>query len=197
MDKNIRPYKQRGDTCAIACMLMVLEYYKIIDKANWYDERRLYRIYKSKYMRGTPFSALAFHMSKKGLNTVIYHENKELFNNKQGVISNKDFESAMNEYKEYLHYAEQKGTKILNGINIDTSLLKQKIKEGNLIILAGELLGGYHSILLTGYNEDGFMVCDPNHKNKQNRTLKEIEEFMKTSIGKWFITVNNKSNKKE
>ena len=59
MDKDVRPYKQRGDTCAIACMMMVLEYYKVIPKANWYDERRLYRLYGSKYMDGTPFSALA------------------------------------------------------------------------------------------------------------------------------------------
>lgn len=37
MDKNVRPYKQRGNICAIACMMMVLEYYKVITKANWYD----------------------------------------------------------------------------------------------------------------------------------------------------------------
>ena len=61
MDKNIYPYKQKGDTCAIACMMMVLEYYYIMDKANWYDEKRLYRIYGFKYMTGTPFSALAYH----------------------------------------------------------------------------------------------------------------------------------------
>ena len=30
MDKNVKPYKQKGDTCAIVCMLMVLEYYKKI-----------------------------------------------------------------------------------------------------------------------------------------------------------------------
>lgn len=54
MDKNVRAYKQRGDTCAIVCM-MILEYYKIISKVNWYDERRLYRIYGSKYMPGHHF----------------------------------------------------------------------------------------------------------------------------------------------
>ena len=64
MGKEIRPYKQRENTCAIVCMMMVLEHYKIIPKANWYDERRLYKIYKSKYINGTPFSAIAYHMSK-------------------------------------------------------------------------------------------------------------------------------------
>ena len=79
MDKDIKPYKQRGDTCAIACLMMVLEYYQIMDKANWYDEKRLYKVYGSKYMAGTPFSALAFHLSKNGLDTTIYHSDINLF----------------------------------------------------------------------------------------------------------------------
>lgn len=193
MDKNVRPYKQRGNTCAVVCMMMVLEYYKIIEKANWYDERKLYRIYGSKYMSGTPFSALAFHMSKNGLDTTIYHENVSLFNNDKGALSIEDFELAMNEYKEYLKFAERKGTKILSGININTNILKEKLQEDNLIILAGEVFGNYHAILLTGYDESGFKVCDPLYKDKQTRTFNEIENFMNTSIGKWFIAVNDKT----
>lgn len=197
MDKNVRPYKQRGDTCAIVCMMMVLEYYKVIEKANWYDERRLYRIYGSKYMSGTPFSALAFHMSKNGLNTTIYHENIDLFNNDKGTLNSEDFELAMNEYKEYLNFAEKKGTKIINGISIDANILKEKLQEGNLIILAGQIFGGYHAILITGYDENEFKVCDPLYKDKQTRTFNEIEDFMNTSIGKWFITINDKTKEKE
>lgn len=197
MDKNVRPYKQRGETCAIVCMMMVLEYYKVIPKANWYDERRLYRIYGSKYMIGTPFSALAFHMAKNGLEIMIYHENKELFKNDQGTINSDNFELAMSEYKEYLNYAENKGAKVVNGVNITINLLKQKLQDGNLVILAGEIPGGYHAVLLTGYDEYGFKVCDPLYKTKQNRTFNEIENFMNTSIGKWFISVNDKTKEKE
>lgn len=197
MDKNVRPYKQRGDTCAIACMMMALEYYKTIPKANWYDERRLYRIYKSKYMSGTPFSALAFYMSKNDLNTTIYHENQELFKNDRGVITETDFKFAMSEYKEYLKHAENKGAKIVNGIDINVNILKQKLEDGNLVILAGEVSSGYHAILLTGYDQNGFKVCDPLYKSKQSRTFDEIEKFMDTSIGKWFISVNNKTKEQE
>ena len=196
MDKNVRPYKQRGDTCAVVCMLMVLEYYKIISKANWYDERRLYRIYCSKYMIGTPFSALAYYMSKNGLNTTIFHESQELFKNDKGLIDQDNFKLAMDEYKEYLNYAENNGTKIVNGIAITIDVLKRELQNGDLVILAGELSGTYHAILLTGYNQDGFKVCDPLYKAKQNRTFDEIEKFMNTSIGKWFISVNDKSNEK-
>ena len=41
MEKNIKHYKQSGNTCAICCMLMVLNYYNVIYKISWYDERRL------------------------------------------------------------------------------------------------------------------------------------------------------------
>ena len=195
MYKNVRPYKQRGNTCAIVCMMMVLEYYKIIPKANWYDERRLYRLYSSKYMDGTPFSALALYMSKNGLETTICHEYQELFKNDLGVVDQDDFKFAIDEYKEYLKYAENNGTKIMNGIDITIDILKQKLQNGDLIILAGEILGAYHAILLTGYDQDGFKVCDPLYKTKQNKTFDEIERFMNTSIGKWFISVNDKKRK--
>ena len=191
MDKNVKPYKQKGDTCAIVCMLMVLEYYKKIEKINWYEERRLYRIYGSKYMSGTPFSAIAYHMSKNGLNTTIYHEDKNLFNNNKNVMDKNLFDLAMNEYKEYLIYAEKEGTRILNGIKIDVNILKEKLQEGNLIILAGSIKNIYHAILLTGYDNENFKVCDPLYKTKQTRTYNEIEQFINTDIGKWFIAVNN------
>lgn len=196
MDKDVRPYWQRGDTCAIVSMMMVLEYYKIIPKANWHYERRLYKIYGSKYMSGTPFSALAFYMSKKGLGTTICHENQELFKNNQGVIDQYNFKFAMDEYKEYLKYAENYGAKIVNGMDITVDVLKQKLQNGDLIILAGEIPGAYHAILLTGYDQNGFKVCDPLYKTKQNRTFDEIEKFMNTSIGKWFISVNDKTKEK-
>lgn len=195
MDRNVRPYKQRGDTCAITCMMMVLEYYKIIEKANWYDERRLYKIYGSKYMSGTPFSALAFHMAKNGLDTTIYHENIDLFSNEKGMLNNTDFELTMKEYKKYLVFAEKRGAKILNGINITTDLLKEKLKEGKLVILAGEIYDCYHAILLTCYDEKVFKICDPLYKTKQTRTFDEIEKFMNTNILKWFIAVDDKTKK--
>lgn len=192
MDKNVKPYKQKGDTCAIVCMLMVLEYYKKIEKINWYEERRLYRIYGSKYMNGTPFSAIAYHMSKNGLTTTIYHEDNNLFNNNKNIMDKNLFDLAMNEYKEYLTYAKKEGTRILNGIKIDVNILKEELKKGSLIILAGSIKNIYHAILLTGYDNENFNVCDPLYKTKQTRTYDEIEQFMNTDIGKWLIAINKK-----
>lgn len=144
-------------------------------------------------LSGTPFSTLAFHMAKNGLDTTIYHESKNLFENKYNAFNKEDFELLVEEYKEYLEFAKNNGAKVLNGISINTDILKQKLEEDNLIILAGELSGIYRAILLTGYDDKGFSVCDSLYKTKQKRTFEEIENFMNTSIGKWFIKVNNKT----
>lgn len=192
MHKNIRPYKQRGNTCAIACLMMVLEYYHIIEKANWHDEKRLYKIYGSKYLEGTPFSALAFHLSKNGLNVTLYHSDKNLFNNKKKILSDSDFNLAMEEYKIYLKRAKEKGTKIVNGIDINSDLLKKELKQGNIIILAGNLNGILHAILISGYENNHFIICNPLYKEKQLKTKEELEKFMDTFLGKWFIAVSDK-----
>ena len=197
MDKDIKPYKQRGDTCAIACLMMILEYYKVIDKANRYDEKRLYKIYASKYMPGTPFSALAFHLSKNGLDTTIYHSDKNIFNNDKKTFNEKDFNFAMDEYKIYLNRAISKGTKVVNGVNIDTELLKAQLRSGKIIILAGELDNAYHAILISGYDDNKFIVCDPLCKRKQMKTTAELNNFMDTSIGKWFISISDKTKEKK
>ncbi len=73
MEKKIKPYKQRGDTCTIACMLMVLEYYHIIPKANGIYERKYNRAYHSHYLTGTPLSAIAWHFSKNDLEVQLIH----------------------------------------------------------------------------------------------------------------------------
>ncbi|MBR3162190.1 MAG: C39 family peptidase [Bacilli bacterium] len=196
MDKNVRPYKQRGDTCAIVCMMMALEYFDIMKKANWYDERRYYRIYGSKYMSGTPFSALAFHFSKNGLDTTLYHEDLTLFNNNKGALSKEDFQFAMSEYKEILNRAKLTGTNVINGIKINSQLIRKELEQGKLVIVAGEIPGAYHAILISGYDENKFIVCDPLFKTKQLKTQEELDKFMNTSIGKWFISVDNKTKKK-
>lgn len=191
MDKDVKPYKQRKDTCAIVCLMIALEYYGKIEQANWFDERRLYKLYKSKYIIGTPFSAIALNLAKKGLNTTIYHSEKNIFTNKNKIFSDDIYEYAIEEYKEYLDFAEKQGTIIKNGIDINIELIKEEIEKDNLIILAGELNGYYHAILISGYDNNEFIVCDPLYKTKQRKTEKELNDFMNTKIGKWFISVNN------
>lgn len=192
MEKNIKHYKQRGNTCAICCMLMVLNYYNIIDKINWYDERRLYRIYKSKYIDGVPFSAILYHLSKNNLNVSIYHSENNLFKNND-TFNDETFDLLLNEYNEFLDSAIKYGVKIYKGVNINIQLLKEKLNKNNLIILAGKVDNVYHSILLTECVDNGFIVHDPLDKDKKIMSYNEINNYINTNIGKWFIVVNDKS----
>lgn len=191
MEKNIKHYKQRGNTCAICCMLMILSYYNVIDKINWYDERRLYRIYKSKYIDGVPFSAILYHLSKNNLNVSIYHSENNLFKN-NNVFNDETFELLLNEYNEFLDNAINYGAKVYKGVNVNIKLLKEKLSNNNLIMLAGKIDNIYHSILLSEYVDNGFIVHDPLDKDKKIMSYNEINNYMNTDIGKWFI-INDKS----
>lgn len=197
MQKNIKPYRQGDDTCAIACMLMALEYYKIIPKANRMYEKKYYKSYRSYYLDGTPFSALAWHFAKNGLETELIHSEEEIFKNTQNMISNNIFEKSMEEYKRFLTSAESKGAKIKNGIDINCELLKRKLEEDKLVILAGQIGDYLHAILLCGYEGEKFVVCDPLVKSKQLKTYSEISSFMNTSIGKWCVTITEKKQNKD
>ena len=192
MEKNIKHYKQRGNTCAICCMLMILSYYNVIDKINWYDERRLYRIYKSKYIDGVPFSAILYHLSKNNLDVSIYHSENSLFKN-SNVFNDETFELLLNEYNEFLDNAIKYGAKVYKGINVNIKLLKEKLSNNNLIMLAGKIDNIYHSILLSEYVDNGFIVHDPLDKDKKIMSYNEISNYMNTNIGKWFIIINDKS----
>lgn len=190
MEFDIKPYKQRGMTCAIACMLMILEYYKEIPKAAWQYEQRYYKCYHSYYMEGTPFSALAWHFAKNNFETEIIHSERNIFKKDNNMLTNDVYEKTMDEYKDFLIKAQQKGTKIINGITINAKLIKDKLEEGKLIILAGVSDNKYlHAILIYGYNDNKFIVCDPLYKQKKIKSFYEIEEFVKTPIGSWLLAV--------
>ena len=192
MGKDIKHYKQNGNTCAICCMLMILSYYNVIDKINWYDERRLYRIYKSKYIDGVPFSAILYHLTKNNLDVSIYHSENSLFKN-NNVFNDEMFDLLLNEYNEFLNNAIKYSAKVYKEVNINIKLLKEKLNENNLIILAGMVDNIYHSILLSECVDNGFIVHDPLNKDKKIMTYNEINNYMITNIGKWFIVVNGKS----
>ena len=191
MEKDIKLYKQSGNTCAICCMLMALNYYNLIDKINWYDERRLYRIYKSKYIDGVPFSAILYHLVKKNLVVSIYHSENNLFKNNK-VFDDGMFNLLLNEYNEFLNVAIKSGAKVYNGVNINVQLLKEKLLDNNLIILAGKVNDELHSILLSDCYDNKFEVYDPLCNDKKLLSFDEINDFMNTNIGKWFIVINDK-----
>ena len=190
MDRDVRPYKQKGNTCAIVCMMMLLEFYEIIPKADWQKERMYYRGFHSIYMEGTPFAALAWFMTNSGLKVKMIHSEKELFKYNQNFIDKDTFNAAVKEYKEYIQKALETGAEIENGIDFTSKDIKKQLENNIFVILAGIVNNYLHAILITGYDEKGFIICDPLYKQKQYKTFKEIDEFMQTPIGKWCLYVS-------
>ena len=187
--KNIKPYKQNGNTCAICCMLMIYEYFNIINKPNKLYEREYYRKYKSKYINGVHYSLVTYQFAKKGLKVKLIHSEKNMFKN-NNYFDNKLFNNLMEEYNSYINAALEEGTELENGTIINVNLLKEYLNNDNLIILAGQVNNILHSILLIEYENNKFIVCDPLFKEIQYRTSNEIELFMNTPIGKWCIIIS-------
>ena len=105
-------------------------------------------------------------------------------------FDNKLFNNLMEEYNSYINAALEEGAELENGTIINVNLLKEYLNNDNLIILAGQVNNILHSILLIGYENNRFIVCDPLFKEIQYRTSNEIELFMNTPIGKWCIIIS-------
>lgn len=186
---HIKPYKQHRNNCAIACMLMILEYYQIISKANYFYEKEYEKRYHSRYMDGTPFSAIAYHLSKNHLKVKLIHSEQAYFTNQTHFLPASAFQNTMQEYQSYLNGIIEKNGKVLTGIDMTISFLKEQLTSGYLVMLAGMNGNILHAILICGYDFDQFIICDPLCKKQQLFTCEEIEQFMDTPIGKWCIVV--------
>ena len=190
MQKEIIPYRQNGMTCAVACLLMILEYYGKINRPNKFFEYKYYEMYQSKYTEGTPLSAIAWHLVKNNINTEIIHSEDEIFTNRNNTFNYKLYRLLLDEYKYYLTISEKKGLVIKNGEDIDSNYIKEIIDKDKFVILAGQVNDILHAILICDYHEDEFLVCDPLYKKKKNYTMKYIDDYMETPIGKWCVTVS-------
>lgn len=185
---GVKVYRQkREDSCAICCMMMVMEYFGIISCNSYYEKHFYYKL-KSNYISGTPLSAVAWYLNKLGLEVEIFHSSKDIFVNNE-YLDNYTFLNCMDEYKKYLSYCENKGVVICNGISIDGSFIKNKIKDNYLIILSGIIGNVLHAVLVENYDEEKFVVCDSLCKEKVCYSEEEIDKFCDTPLGKWCVCV--------
>ena len=131
-------------------------------------------------------------LAKNNLETEIFHSEINYFKNDKSIMAPRFFEMAMNEYKRYLIGAKNNGVQIKKGIDVNPDLLKLKLEEDNLLIVVDQQSNYLHAVLICGYKDDKFIVCDPLLKEKQIKTSNEINKFMNTYLGKWFISVKVK-----
>lgn len=190
MKKNVNCYKQKGSTCSICSMLMVLDYYKKLNIPKWYFERKYYKIYKSKYTIGTPLSAVCYHLAKNNFECKLFHSENTIFKN-DNYMNEELFNNLLSEYKEFITLSEFKGAQVKNGININIDLLKRYLNSNYFIILSGMVNNSLHNVLLIGYDESNFYVCDPLYKKESIWDNKKVKEFIKTPIGSWCLMIRN------
>lgn len=196
MRKKIRFYKQHSmETCGPACMLMLLDLYGKIEYPTPKQEMKLYSLYRSKVFKGVNGAAIANCLSRNGLNVHLAHSCAELMENRSGYFTDELYTALLAEYRAEVAKCEGK-IDISTGVGITCDTLRQELDAGRQIILETIIPGDadgihdhvLHWVVVYGYEDDLFYVCDP-LSSKIKLTTKELEQYMDTPIGKIYIAV--------
>lgn len=196
MRKKLRFYKQHSmETCGPACMLMLLDLYGKIEYPTQKQEMKLYSLYRSKAFKGVNGAAIANCLSRNGLNVHLVHSSPQIMDNRDGCFPEELFTQLLHEYQAEAEKCPGKVSSTI-GREISCDTLRQELDAGRLIILETIIPGDadgihdhvLHWIVVYGYEGDLFHVCDP-LSSKIKLTIKELEQFMDTPIGKIYIAV--------
>ena len=196
MRKKIRFYKQHSmETCGPACMLILLDLYGKIEYPTQKQEMKLYSLYRSKAFKGVNGAAIANCLSKNGLTVHLAHSSVEMMENHSGYFTDEQYIALLAEYRAEAAKCDDK-TDISTGVGITCDTLRQELDAGRQIILETIIPGDadgihdhvLHWVVVHGYEEDLFHVCDP-LSSKIKLTTKELDQFMDTPIGKIYIAV--------
>lgn len=196
MCKNVNTYRQTDDTCAIVCMMSILEYYDKIKDMNRKQEIDFYKQLKSEVLIGTPFSSIAEYLVNNDFDIEIIHSDNNLFHN-NNYLTEEVFNLGLNEYKLYLDKAINNGAKLTTGCELAPDLIRHKLKENKFVMLAGNHGIYLHSILVCGYENESFIVFDPSTGQKEFKTPNEIFKYLRTPIGEWGLAINHKEPNKD
>ena len=196
MRKKLRFYKQHSmGTCGPACMLMLLDLYGKIEYPTPKQEMKLYSLYRSKAFKGVNGAAIANCLSKNGLNVHLANSSAEMIDNRGGYFADELYAALLEEYRAEIARCDGK-IDISAGVGITCDTLRQELEAGKQIILETIIPGdadGIHNhvlhwVVVYGYEDDLFSVCDP-LSSKIKLTTKELEGYMDTPIGKIYIAV--------
>lgn len=214
--KRVRIFRQNQsmETCICCCILMILDYYHRLpdgmDHPTRQHESILYRLlgyhlsgaeyetYSKRFTRGTPLSAAAYYLARRGLNVCIYHASDDYMDNLhygEAYYPEDVFPAIMQKYAAWMQkpceYLESRRCEKLT-----VSLLTRLIDQGKLILAMCFMDGAegsvLHGIILDRYEtveeKAVFHICNP---ATGNHTLNEDELLyrMDTPVGVHFLTV--------
>ena len=197
MRKKLRFYKQHSmETCGPACMLMLLDLYGKIEYPTPKQEMMLYSLYRSKVFKGVNGAAIANCLSKNGLNVHLAHSSAEMMDNRGGYFTDALYSALLAEYHAEIEKFVS-NIRLSTGAEITCDTLRQELDAGRQIILETIIPGDadgihdhvLHWVVVYGYEEDMFHVCDP-LSSKIKLTTKELEGYMDTPIGRIYIAVS-------
>ena len=187
---------EQNETCGIACVLMIFDLYNRVSYPTKKMELELYKDYRSKaYKMGTLGSSLADCLSQNELKVCMMHSSPGVLDNKGQYFEPELFDAILTEWKEKMEKCK-KSVEILTGISVTCDTIKEQIVCGRQVILLCLIDGNVdgihdkslHWIVVYGYEENKFLICDPS-ACKRKYSEEELWEYMDTPLGQICITV--------
>lgn len=202
--REMRFYGQHGfpdyriseaETCGTSCFMMALDYFGI-EFPKKFKEAVYYRKYKVSGEKGTLGSAIAFALSERNLFVKIVHSSENYLDNENGYYTEELYQKFLSEHKKYV---KKGGFLSETGVKITCETIKEELFEEKLVIIQTFIEGNadgihdkvMHWILIYGFENGNFLVCDPGY-GKTKLSENELEEFMKTPFGRIYIAVGEK-----
>ncbi len=199
-DHKIRFFRQHSlETCGISCILMVLDHYRKVKYPTARQELRLYALYRCKAFKGTLAAAIADCLSRNGLKTAVYHSSDTYLDDRDGYYPEPLYRAILEEYTAAVH-------SITDRVNIETGCVfspdwyRAQLDRDKLLIVQclvpGDADGMHdktlHWVLMYGYKEGVFLVCDP-LSSKITLTEKELEMYTDTPVGSICVAVSDQA----
>jgi len=205
--KRIRFFKQHtSESCGIACVLMILDAWRRVKYPTEKQEKKLYALFKCKAFKGTLASSLGECLYRNGLDVTLFYSAECCLENQGSYYPPSLYTRILDENNDILaRIHDQVNIVLKKGFSITLDLLRDELDKGKLLILQvvvpGDLeIDGLHTRILHwvvayGYDEKGFMICDPwpyNQKHKLALSEAELEQYMDTPVGRAVIAVGEK-----
>ena len=222
MRKKIRYYPQHPldpwnptmETCGAACVLMLLDYYDMINHPTQKMEGIFYSHYRVNGYKGMTGAAVANCLSgpkedlkkfltdhEKALDVHLIQSFEEKMDNRGDLFSQEDYEKIVESHLMHLKKCRDR-IQLTTGLDFDTEFLKQQLHDGKKLMLEcfiPEVEDGppsvLHWVILEKFDEQSglFRVRDPNPRVKLfHHTEAELEGYMNTPVGKICIVVGEK-----
>lgn len=194
-EAETEPQKYRLETCGICCALILLDLYGKTEYPTPKQKHKLYDLYRWETFKGTTGPALAQLLAWNGLHVRLLQSFRDLPENRDGYFSPELYELLKQEWHtRAAACGENVQFETCADLSCDT--LKQELEKGRQVIVQTLIPGNadgihdhtLHWIVVYGYRDDTFLVCDPN-STMTYFTREEMAAYIDTPIGRIFLTV--------